>query len=101
MFKTTKITKEDEKILAHLIPVGEYADTYFCFIYYKNKGEFMYSVFDKVKKWVEKNGGRCDRVSNKKIIGERKGFECKIVFPTFAVRNMKEIMATLYERSSK
>lgn len=96
MFEATKISKKDESILAHLIPISEYADIYLCFIYFKNKDRFMYSVFDKVKEWVEKNGGRCDRTSDKKTVGERKGFYCKIVFPSYNKRNMKSVMATLY-----
>lgn len=96
MFEATKISKTEENILTHLTPTSEYADTYFCSIYFKNKERFMYSVFDRVKAWVEKNGGRCERTSDKKIVGERKGFECKIVFPSFNKRDMKSVMATLY-----
>jgi len=86
----------DKKSLEHLMPIGEFADTYLCFISKHNKEEYMYSVFDKVAAWVERNGGKIKRTSDKKIVGDRKGFECKIVFPTYGKRNMKEIMATLY-----
>lgn len=92
-----EMTKADEKILEHLKVANEYlSDTYFCNIYYKNKDRFMYTVFEKVKAWVEKNGGKIELLSSKKIIGERKGFFVRIIFPTYCKRNMKEIMATLY-----
>lgn len=52
MFKT------DEKILKHLnVYDAGLSDTYFLSIYYKNKERFMYSVYEKVAAWVEKNGG--------------------------------------------
>lgn len=56
----------------------------------------MYTVFDKVKAWVEKNSGKIKRVSDKKIVGEKKGFVVRIIFPCYGKRNMKNIMATLY-----
>lgn len=90
------MTRNDEKILAHLKPITEFADTYLVHIYYKNKDEFMYTVFDKVKDWVEKNGGVIVKLSGKQIIGEKKGFAVKIRFPAFSKRDMKNIMATLY-----
>lgn len=53
------MTKTDEKILSHLQPYNmDWTDTYLCHIYYKNKDDFMYTAFDKVKAWVEKNGGK-------------------------------------------
>lgn len=91
-----KVFKKDKAILDHLSPIGEFADTYFCSIYYKNKEVFMYSVYDKVAAWVEQNGGKIKRVSDKRTIGERKGFVVKIIFPTFNKRDMKNIMATVY-----
>lgn len=116
---TDKITSKDRQILAHLMPYGEFADTYLCFIYYKNKDRFMDSIFDKVKQWVEDNGGKIEKIQGKKaptfnnpgfgknkqytqrdydkiIIGECKGYKVKIVFPTFNKRNMKNIIATVY-----
>lgn len=56
----------------------------------------MYTIFDKVKDWVEKNGGKIQKVSDKKIIEEKKGFVVRIIFPCYGKRDMKNIMATLY-----
>ena len=69
--------KKDEKILQHLQPYNEtlLSDMYFCFIYYKNKNVFMYTITDKVKCWVENNGGKFQVVGDKKIIGNKKGFQ--------------------------
>lgn len=92
------MTKTDEKILEHLKPYDTgLSDAYFCSIYYKNKERFMYSVFDKLSEWVEKNGGKIQKLSDKKIIGERKGFVVRIIFPCYGKRDMKNIMATLYQ----
>ena len=91
------ILKKDEKILEHLKVYNTVlSDTYFCSIYYKNKERFMYSVYDKVVAWVEKNGGKIQKLSDKKIIGERKGFVVRIIFPCYGKRDMKNVMATLY-----
>lgn len=86
--------KVDSEVLSHLVPATEYADTYFCNIYFKNKDRFMYSVFDKVQKWVERHGGTCKRMSEKQTIGERKGFLVQIRFPVY--NDAKEMMATIY-----
>lgn len=89
--------KKDEKILQHLKPYNmDLSDTYFCSIYYKNKERFMYSVLEKITEWVENNGGKIQKLSDKKIIGERKGFVVRIIFPCYGKRDMKGIMATLY-----
>ncbi len=89
--------KQDEKILQHLKPYNtDLSDTYFCSIYYKNKEKFMYSVFEKVSGWAEKNGGKIQKLSEKKIIGERKGFVVRIIFPCYGKRDMKNIMSSLY-----
>lgn len=91
------MTKTDKHILNHLKPYNtELSDTYFCSIYYKNKEVFMYSVFEKVSEWVKNNGGRIQKLSDKRIIGERKGFIVRIIFPCYGNRDMKNIMATLY-----
>lgn len=91
------MTKTDKNILKHLIPYNmDLSDTYFCSIYYKNKEIFMYSVLEKVSKWVEENGGKIQKLSDKRIIGERKGFIVRIIFPCYGKRDMKNIMATLY-----
>ena len=89
--------KVDEKILCHLkvYDIG-LSDTYFCSIYYENKECFMYSVYEKVVAWVKKNGGSIYKISDKIIIGERKGFIVRIIFPCYGKRDMKNIMATLY-----
>lgn len=90
------MTKTDEKILTYLRPYNmDWSDTYLCHIYYKNKDDFMYTVSDKVKVWVEKNDGKFQMVSDdKKIIGEKKGFIVRIIFPCYGKRDMKNIMAT-------
>lgn len=93
------MTKTDKKILEHLKPYSALSDTYFCSIYFKNKDRFMYSVFDKVKAWTEKNGGRIEKLSDKKTIGERKGFIVRIIFPCHGKRDMKNIMSLLYTES--
>lgn len=56
----------------------------------------MYSVLEKVTKWVEQNGGKIQKLTDKKIMGERKGFVVRIIFPCYGKRDMKNIMATLY-----
>lgn len=57
----------------------------------------MYTVFDKVKAWVEKNGGTMRKLDGGKLfIGEKKGFEVQIRFPCYTERDMKNIMATLF-----
>lgn len=91
--------KRDEKILEHLTVYDTgLSDTYFCSIYYKNKERFMYSVYEKVAAWVEKNGGKIQKLSGKIIDGDRKGFVVRIIFPCYWKRDMKNIMATLYWR---
>lgn len=92
------MTKTDKRILTHLQPYSmDWSDIYLCYIYYKNKDIFMYTVFDKVKAWVEKNGGKIQKVSNdKKIVGKKKGFIVRIIFPCCGKRDMKNVMATLY-----
>ena len=92
------MNRRDEIILKHLLPLefGYYSDTYFCFIYKHNKNAYMYTVSDKVKAWVEKNGGQFRILSNKQIRGEHKGFIVQIIFPCYGKRDMKNVMATLY-----
>lgn len=91
--------KTDKKILERLkVYDTGLSDTYFCSIYYKNKERFLYSVYEKLVVWVEKNGGSIHKISDKKIIGERKGFIVRIMFPCFGKRDLKNIMATLYEK---
>lgn len=56
----------------------------------------MYSIFEKVENWVKQNGGKIQKLSDKKIIGERKGFVVRIIFHCYGKRDMKNIMATLF-----
>lgn len=89
--------KKDEKILQHLKPYNmDLSDTYFCSIGKWNKDRFMDSVLEKVAEWVEKNDGKIQKLSSKKIIGERKGYIVRIIFPCYGKRDMKNIMAKLY-----
>lgn len=77
----------------HLQPATEYADTYYCSISKNNKNRYMDTVADKIKSWVEKNGGTFKIMSDKKYIGYRKGYLVKIVFPGY--NNNKQLMAEL------
>lgn len=89
--------KKDEKILQHLKPYNmDLSDTYFCSVTKWKKEDFMHSVLEKVTKWVEQNGGKIQKLTDKKIIGERKGFVVRIIFPCYGKRDMKNIMASLY-----
>lgn len=91
------MNKTDKKVLQYLKPYNtDLSDTYFCSIGKFNKDRFMYSVFKKVAEWVEKNGGKVQKLSDKKIIGDRKGYIVRIIFPSYNKRDMKNIMATLY-----
>lgn len=90
------MTKKDQSILEHLRPVGAYADVYFCFIYKYNKDRFIDSIYEKVKAWVETNGGSIVRLSEKETIGDNKGYKVKIRFPNSTKRDMKSIMSTIY-----
>lgn len=87
------MTKTLMKLLTHLEPMTDYADTYFCSIAKNNKNKFMDTVSEKIKNWVEKNGGSYNQISDKKFIGDRKGFLVKIVFPVF--NECKQVMACL------
>lgn len=64
------IIKAEQYILNHLSPVeyGLYCDTYLCGVSVENKDRYIYSMRDKVKEWVEKNGGRFIVLSEKKVI---------------------------------
>jgi hypothetical protein len=53
----------------------------------------MYTVEDSIKTWVEQNGGTFRKLSDKKFMGDKKGFLVKIVFPSF--NNAKQIMVTI------
>lgn len=89
--------KKDEKILQHLKPYNmDLSDTYFLSIGKWNKDRFIYSVFEKVVEWVEQNGGKIQKLTDKKIIGDRKGYIVRIIFPCYGKRDMKNIMASLY-----
>lgn len=91
------MTKADEKILQHLKPYNmDLSDTYFCSIGKWNKDRFMDSVLEKLTEWTEKNGGKIQQLTSKKIIGDRKGYIVRIIFPCYGKRDMKNIMASLY-----
>ena len=99
----TAITKTDQAILAHLTPLDG-ADTYLCGISKYNKDDYIWTVEEKVKAWVERNGGTMKRLretDNPVTIGERKGYRVQIRFPTYTKRDMKNIMATLFAPKEK
>ncbi len=87
------MTLTDKNLLSHLKPMTEYADTYFCGIAKNNKNIYMDTVEEKIKKWVEKNGGRFQHIKGKYIVGDKKGYLVKIVFPSY--NETKQIMANL------
>ena len=87
------MTKAERKLLDHLKPMTEYADTYFCNIAKNNKNKFIDTVADKVKTWTEKNGGTFFILSDKMFIGDKKGYLVKIRFSSFNPN--KQIMAKL------
>lgn len=91
------IMKKDEKILQYLKPYNmDLSDTYFCSIGKWNKDRFMTSVLKKVTEWVEQNGGKIYKLTDRKNIGDRKGYMVRIIFPCYGKRDMKNIMASLY-----
>lgn len=96
------MTKAEQNILNHLAPVEYefYRDTYFCGISIENKNAYMYSIRDKVEKWVTKNGGKFVILSDKVICHKlnKKGFVVQIYFPSFSKRDMKNIMSTLFTK---
>lgn len=101
--KENKMTKAEQYLLNHLTPVEYrlYHDTYLCGVAVNNKDKFIYSMLDKVKAWVIKNGGRYTIISNK-VINHRlnqKGFVIQIVFPAGGKRDMKNVMATLFTKN--
>lgn len=87
------MTKKEINLLKHLTRTTEYADTYFLGIAKNNKNKFMYTIEESIKSWVEKNGGTFRKLSDKKFMGDTKGFLVKIVFPTF--NETKQIMAAI------
>ncbi len=100
---TATITKTDQAMLAHLTPLDG-ADTYLCGISKYNKDDYIWTVEAKVKAWVERNGGTMKRLHEEAppvCIGERKGYRVQIRFPTYTKRDMKNIMATLFDPKKK
>lgn len=87
------MTNKEINLLSHLKRATEYSDTYFCGISKNNKNKFIYTVEEQVKSWVENNGGIFKRLSDKKFMGNTKGFFVKIIFPSF--NEMKQVMATI------
>lgn len=101
--------KTDKYMLAHLMPLAYFnmpgygiwygADVYFCFVGKYQKRDYIWSINEKVQKWVERNGGTYQKLSDMDcIIGEKKGLPVRITFPTYTKRDMKNIMATLFFR---
>lgn len=88
------MTKTERKLLEHLMPMTDFADTYFCGIAKNNKNKFIDSVADKVKNWTEKNGGTFCIVSDKLFVGDKKGYLVKICFSSFSAK--KQVMSELY-----
>ena len=86
------LKKYERNLLSHLKAETEYADTYFCSIAKNNKNRYMDTVAEQVKAWVEKHGGYFKIISDKKFIGDRKGYLVKIIFPTYS--HAKQIMAS-------
>lgn len=100
-----KISKTDRTMLAHLTPLtgpNDGADTYLCSVSKFLKNEYIWSVEEKVKAWVERNGGTMQRLGEAPIYkDDRKGFRVQIRFPAYAKRDMKNILASLYEPAKK
>lgn len=106
---THNITKTDQYMLAHLMPLAYftmpgygityYTDTYLCYVGKYQKRNYIWSINEKVQKWVERNGGTYQKLSDMDcILGEKKGLPVRITFPTYTKRDMKNIMATLFCR---
>ncbi len=57
----------------------DWSDTYFLPHILKTR-MILYTVFDKVKNMGRKNGGKIQKVSDKKIIGEKKGLLLELFF---------------------
>lgn len=97
------MTKAEQNILNHLAPVeyGFYHDAYLCGVSIENKNRYIDTMTNKVKEWVEKNGGKFVILSDKIICHKlnRKGFVVQICFPSFGERDMKNIMATLFHKN--
>ena len=87
------MNKTEKVLLEHLKAATDFADTYFCSIAKNNKNRHIDTVTDKVRNWVEKNGGTFRQISDKKFMGNRKGYLVKITFPTY--NKNKEILANL------
>ena len=105
-FAPEPIGKTDQYILEHLAPVeyGLYHDAYLCGVSIENKNWYMYTMLEKLQAWVERNGGKCVVLDQEKHICRslgKKGFVVQIVFPSFAKRDMKNIMSTLYKKNLK
>ncbi len=108
------LTKTDLTILSWLIPCTDEqlikygSDSYFCFASKHLRRSDLASRVNKVKTWVEKNGGTFKLLSAKmedankwyfERQGDNFGLFVQIRFPQGTKRNMKEIMSTLYDPS--
>ena len=87
------MSKTEKTLLEHLKPITEFADTYFCGIAKNNKNRYIDTIAEKIKCWVEKNGGSYQQISDKKFVGDRKGYIVKITFPVY--NKNKQVMAEL------
>lgn len=101
------MTKNDLKMLSYLTPATDTQflrygiDTYFCGCSKYLAGEYRDSCIEKVRAWVEKNGGRFKEKSDWERINDKDGIFVQIIFPSYGKRNMKEIMSTLYFKNRR
>ena len=97
----TELTKTDQAMLSHLMPLAG-VDTYLCGVSKYIKSDYIWSTEEKVKAWVERNGGTMKRLAENPVIcGEQKGFKVQIRFPMYTKRDMKNIMATLFQKPTQ
>lgn len=94
--------KIDLKMLSYLTPATEAQllkygnDTYFCGCSKYLAWKYKDSCIEKVRAWVERNGGRFEEKSDWERINDKDGIFVQIIFPGYGKRNMKEIMSTLF-----
>ena len=84
-------TKAEQYILAHLRPITEYADTYFCHVSKFRADRAMDNLEEKLKRWAEKNGGKFCTVSEKKTIGDEKGYFVNLKYSCVFFDTLKEV----------
>ena len=106
------VTNTDIKILSYLAPCTEKqfikygSDSYFCYASKHLRRDTLTNRVNKVKSWVERNGGIFKLISADledvdnwyyEIQGDNHGVYVQIRFPQGCKRNMKEIMSVLYD----